>query len=163
MQAMTILRRCRKAKQDLQRLDLQLERRQDAMRAFGGIRMDDIGGSRGGGGSDRMARMSAEIDEIERAIQDRKEARMAEVGSAIQLIDMLEDDTAADVLYRYYVTGDGIAGISRAIPCDRSYVQRKKKDGESVLRELAAEKVAETLPGWYLAKWKEEEDEDEEG
>ena len=163
MQAMTILRRCRKAKQDLQRLDLQLERRQDAMRAFGGIRMDDIGGSRGGGGSDRMARMSAEIDEIERAIQDRKEARMAEVGSAIQLIDMLEDDMAADVLYRYYVTGDGIAGISRAIPCDRSYVQRKKKDGESAMRQLAAEKVAETLPGWYLVKWKEEEDEDGEG
>lgn len=163
MRAMTILRRCRKAKEDLKRLDLQLERRQDAMRAFGGIRLDDTGGSRAGGGNDRMARMSAEIDEIERAIQDRKEARMAEVGSAIQLIDMLEDEMAGNVLYRYYVTGDGIAGISRAIPCDRSYVQRKKKDGESAMRRLAAEKVAETLPGWYLTKWKEEDDDDDEG
>ena len=156
MQAMTILRRCRKAKEDLKRLELQLERRNDAMRAFGGNRIDDIGGSRVGGGSDRMARMSAEIDEIERAIRDRKEARIAEVGSAIQLIDMLEDDMEADVLYRYYVTGDGIAGIARAIPCDRSYVQRKKKDGEQSMGRLAGEQVAATLPGWYMTKWRDD-------
>ena len=137
-------------------MGLQLERRKDAMRAFGGIRMDEAGGSRGSGG-DRMARMSGEIDEIERAIQDRKDARMAEVGSAIQMIDTLEDDVAADVMYRYYVTGDGISGISRAIPCDRSYVQRKKREGENALAGIPGDKVAETLPGWYLTKWREDE------
>ncbi len=156
MQAMTILKRCRNAKQDLERMKAQLERREDAMRAFGGLRLDDIGGSRGGSGDDRMARMSAEKDEIERAIRDRREAHLAEVGSAIQLIDLIPE-LEGDILHRYYVTGDSCQGIARALRYDRSYVQRKKRDGEEAMERLPDEAVAETLPEWYLKKWREDE------
>ena len=158
MQAMTILKRCRAAKQDLERLGAQLERRQDAMRAFGGIRLDDVGGGRSAGG-DRMAKMSAEIDEIERAIQDRKDAKYAEIGSAIQLIDMLEDELEGSVLHRYYVTGDSCNGIVRALKYDRSYVLRKKREGEADIGKLSEETVAATLPAWYIKKWRESNEE----
>lgn len=156
MQAMTILKRCRAAKQDLERLGAQLERRQDAMRAFGGIRLDDVGGGRSAGG-DRMAKMSAEIDEIERAIQDRKDAKYAEIGSAIQLIDMIPD-LEGDILHRYYVTGDSCPGIARALRYDRSYVLRKKREGEASIRKISEETVAATLPAWYIKKWRESDE-----
>ena len=154
MRAMTVLERCREAKHDISRLRANLSRRQDAMRAFGGIRMDDIGGGRGTA-DDRMARMSAEIDEIERAIKARQEAYMAEVGSAMVLLDFLPE-LESDILNRYYVSGDSCQGIARAKRYDRSYVLRKKRDGEEIMDTLSAEMVAETLPEWYLKKWKEE-------
>lgn len=155
MRAMTILKRCRAATEDLERLESRLERRQDAMRAFGGIRLDDVGGGRSSG-EDRMARMSAEIDGIEREIRDRKEARIAEIGSVIQLIDMLEDDLEGEILHRYYVTGDTCQGIARTKSFDRSYVVRKKKAGEENLEKIPGDAVDATLPEWYRLKWREE-------
>ena len=158
MRAMTILKRCRAAKQDLTRLGAQLERRRDAMGAFGGMRLDDIGGSRGGGESDRMAAMSAEIDEIERAIRDRKEAKLAEISSAVQLIDLAENELQGEILYRYYVGGDSCGEIARTKNYDRSHVQKQKKAGEQAMGRLTGEAVAATLPPWYLARWPEAEE-----
>lgn len=155
MRAMTILKRVRDAERDLNRLQLRIRQRDDALRAMGGVRMDPNGGSRASGDGDRTGRLVAEKDQAERELQERKDALMAEITSAMTLLEMVPD-LESEVLHRYYVLRDSTGAIARAKKYTESYVRKKKRDGEEAMELLTAERVDATLPRWYLKKWPDE-------
>lgn len=155
MRAMTILKRVREADRDLDRLRLRIRQREDAMMALGGMRMDPNGGSKATGDGDRTGRLMAEKDQAERDLQARKDAHLAEITSAMTLLEMVPD-LESEVLHRYYVLGDSTGAIARAKKYTESYVRKKKRDGEEAMDLLTEERVDATLPGWYLRQWPEE-------
>lgn len=151
---MTILRRCKSLKSDLQRLDLRVRQADDALRAIGGMRMDANGGGKGTADMDRTGKLVAELDEMERAKKDREDAGRAEIASAVMLLRMVPD-LESEILHRYYLLGETISGIAVSMKYEQSYVRKRKKAGEEAMGYLSAERVAETLPAWYLKKWEE--------
>lgn len=156
MQAMTVLKRCRSGKEDIRRLNLRIRQRREAMSSIGGMRMDPNGGSKGTADPDKYGRMEAEIDVLERQKAEREDARRAEINSALILLEEL-DELESEILHRYYLMGDILAEISRTKNYDESYIRKKKKSGEDAMRRIPPERVAETLPVWYLKKWEEAE------
>lgn len=154
MRAMTILRRCREAADELRRYDQRIRQRREAM-GVSGVQMDPNGGSRGGGDPDRMGRMMADLDLIERAKADREDARKAEVASAVLILDMLPE-LESGILHRYYILRESTGEIARKEKYEASYVRKKKRDGEEALGLIRPERIADTLPRWYLERWPDE-------
>ena len=155
MDAMTILRRCRESDEDIRRLEQRIAQRRMAMDSLQAPQMDPNGGSRGSGDPDKTGRMVAELDLLERDRDRRNEERNAEIASACALLDMVPE-LESRVLYAYYVeptplgmhrtTGD----IARREKYTAAYLRKVKRRAEMLLGMLSAERVAGTLPGWYL-------------
>lgn len=147
-----ILRRCRAASDEIASLDARIRRQRETMGAFGGTNLGAVGG-RGSADPDRMGRMAAKLDEIERRKAAREEEMNAELCSAGLLIDMLPD-TEGEILHLYYVMGLSTGDIARKIRFAGSYVRKKKSDGEDIMEHaIAPERVAATLPAWYLRRF----------
>ena len=154
MDAMTILRRCRKAREDIAGLEQRIAQRRMAMDSLSAPQADPNGGSRGSGDPDKIGRMIADIDQLERKLEARKEARNAEVAAACALLDMVPN-LESKVLYAYYVQGKDTPAIARKEKYQAAYVRKVKRAGEQMLGMLSAERVEMTLPHWYLEKYGE--------
>ena len=89
MNAMTILKRCREAKSDIERLEQRKEQWQDVLSSMSAPQADPNGGSHGTGDKDKIGRIYADIDELERKIEARKNAAEAEKVSATVLLGMV--------------------------------------------------------------------------
>ena len=66
MNAITILKRCRAAKNDIERLQQRIEQRRDVLGSLSAPQADPNGGSHGTGDKDKIGRILADIDELER-------------------------------------------------------------------------------------------------
>jgi len=152
MNGLTIFRRCRSADEELAKLEGRIQRKRERMASFGGIRMDANGGSRSTGDGDRMAGMAAALDEAEREKRDRLEAKIAEVNAAEQLLEMVPDQES-EILERYYLNKNSLREVAKKMHLSEGYVRARKKDADLAAETISEERVAGTLPRWYLQKW----------
>lgn len=155
MDAITILKRCRGAEEDLERLRQRLQQRHEILTAIGAPQPDPIGGGRGSGDPDKYGRIMADIDQLERQMQSRQEDYRAEAAAAAALMDLVPD-LEGKVLYSYYVRRMSVPAIAKKESYQPGYLRKVKKRGEELLRMLAAETVEALVPGWYLRKRKGE-------
>ena len=149
MNAMTILKRCRAAKDDIGRLKQRIEQRHDVLNSLSAPQADPNGGSRGTGDKDKIGRIYADIDELERQVKAREEAEEAEKMAALTLLDMIPD-LEGKVLHDYYVKRWDTGEIARNEKYTAGYVRKTKRRGEQLLEMLNPERVDGTLPTWYL-------------
>ena len=160
MKAMTILKRCRSAKSDLSRIRQRIEQWREVLDSISAPQADPNGGSRGTGDRDKIGRILADIDALEREAEARKEAERAERVAVCALMDELPD-LEGRVLYDYYVKRWDTGEIARKEKYTAGYVRKAKRNGEQLLEMIGSEKVDRTLPAWYLREKGGEEREEE--
>ena len=146
---MTILKRCRAAESDLERLQQRIDQRREVLTSIGAPQADPNGGSRATGDKDKTGRVLAEIDELERQAHARKEEENAEKVAALALIDMLPD-LEGKVLYDYYVKRMDTPGIARREKYTPGYIRKTKRNAENLLSMLGEDRVKGVLPAWYI-------------
>ncbi len=149
MNAMTIMKRCRAAKSDVDRLQQRIDQRRDVLTSLSAPQADPNGGSRGSGDKDKISRILAEIDELERERDGRKERAEAEKVAACALMDMVPD-LEGKVLFDYYVRRWDTPEIARREKYTAGYVRKVKRSAEQLLDIIGPERVDSTLPVWYL-------------
>ena len=149
MDAMTILRRCREAAHDIERLAQLIAQRRGVLDGLSGPQMDPNGGGRGSQDPDKVGRIVADIDELERKKQRREEEQEVEKVAASAMMDLVPI-LEGKVLYAYYVNGMTTGEIARKEKYQAGYLRKVKRNGEELLRMLSEEKIATMVPGWYL-------------
>ena len=112
MNAMTILKRCRAAKSDIGRLLQRIEQRRDVLDSLSAPQADPNGGSRGTGDKDKIGKILADIDELEREVEARKEKYTAGYvrktkRNGEQLLEMLSPERVDSVLPAWYLREKG--------------------------------------------------------
>lgn len=147
MKAMTILRRCRNAEQDMRRIQQCIQRRRDAAESIT-ARPDGVGG-RSTGEADKLSAFVASITELEAQLRQREMALRAEVAAACVLLDYLPDTESA-VLHQYYIRRLKLSAIARRMGYTEGYIRKVRIAGERMLEALPCEQVRGALPGWYL-------------
>lgn len=149
MNAITILKRCRAAKSDVARLQQRIEQRREVLDSLSAPQADPNGGSRATGDMDKIGRILADIDELEREIASREEAAEAERVASCAIVDMVPA-LEGKVLYDYYVRRWDTGQIARKEKYTAGYVRKTKRAAEQLLEMISAERVNSTLPPWYL-------------
>ena len=149
MKAMEILKRCRAAKSEIDRIRQRIEQWKEVLGSLSAPQADPNGGSRGTGDRDKIGRILADIDQLEREIEARKEAEQAEKVSVCALMEQLPD-LEGRVLYDYYVKRWDTGEIARKEKYTAGYVRKAKRTGEQLLEMINPEAVDRTLPAWYL-------------
>lgn len=152
MQAIVILQRCRDAAGDIRRLEQRIQRRRDALTSISAPLPDPNGGSRGQGDPDKIGKVEAEIDALERRKNAREEAQRIEVAAACVLLDSLPE-LESDVLHGYYIKQESTAIIAKRLKYQDSYIRKVKGNAEKALDALPPDQVAEALPEWYLREY----------
>lgn len=156
MKAMTIMRRCRAAQEEIERIQQRIDSRWEVLDGIGAPTADPNGGSRSTGDRDKTGRILGDIDVLEREKEARKEAWNAEKVAALSLLDMVPE-LEGKILHDYYVRRMDTGGIARKRKYTAGYVRKVKRSGEQLLEMLGEERVRSTLPGWYLRKEEEED------
>lgn len=151
MEAIEILKRCRRSEDEIQRLATQIWQRRDAMDSMQTPVMDPNGGSRGSGDPDKIGRMVADLSALEQRLEERKQEQAVETASALALLDMLPE-LESKVLYWYYVKRLNVIGTAKKLKYTEGYTRRKKREAERLMGMLSQERVRGTLPRWYLEK-----------
>ena len=149
MNAITILKRCRAASRDIERLQLRIDQWHDVLTSLSAPQADPNGGSRGSGDKDKTGRIYAEIDALEREKTARQEAAEAERVATRALMDMVPD-LEGQTLFDYYARGWDTPRIARERKYTAGYVRKTKRAAEQLLDMLDPERVDGTLPAWYL-------------
>lgn len=149
MKAITILKRCRAAKNDIDRLQQRIDQWQDVLTSLSAPQADPNGGSRGSGDKDKTGRIYAEIDALEREKTARKERAEVEKMATRALMDMVPD-LEGKILFDYYARGWDTPKIAREEKYTAGYVRKTKRAAEQLLDMLDPVRVDSTLPAWYL-------------
>ena len=152
MEAIEILKRCRRSEEEIQRLQTQVWQRRDALDGMHTPVMDPNGGSRGSGDPDKTGRMVADLIATEQRQKEREQEAAVETAASLALLDMLPE-LESKVLFWYYVKRMNVISVARKLKYTEGYTRRKKREGEQLLSMLSAERVRSTLPRWYLEKW----------
>lgn len=149
MNAIMILKRCRTAKNDIDRLQQRIEQWRDVLTSLSAPQADPNGGGHGTREMDKTGKILGDIDVLEREIAARNEAYQAEKVSVCAMMDMLPD-LEGRVLYDYYVKRWDTGEIARKEKYTCGYVRKMKRKAEQLLEMIAPERVEATLPAWYL-------------
>lgn len=149
MDAMTILKRCRAAERDIERLEQLIAQRRAVLDGLSGPQLDPNGGGRGGQDPDKTGRIVADIDELERKKQQREEEHEVEKVAVTAMMDWLPI-MEGKVIFGYYVDGLTTAEISKKEKYTMGYVRKAKRRGEELLGMVYEEKISELVPRWYL-------------
>lgn len=149
MNALTILKRCRAARNDIGRLQQRIDQWREILTSISAPQADPNGGSRGTGDRDKTGKILADIDLLEREIKARREAYEAEKVSACALMELIPD-LEGRILYDYYLKHWDTAEIARKEKYTAGYVRKTKRAGEQLLGYVSPERVDSTLPAWYL-------------
>ena len=155
MKAMTILKRCRAAQSDIERLRERIDQRRDVLSSVSAPLGDPNGGSRARGDRDKIGAILGDIDQLEQEMRDRQEEELAEKAAAVVLLDMVPN-LERKVLWDYYVKRWDTGEIARKEKYTPGYVRKTKRNGEQLLDMLSPERVAAALPGWYIKEKGEE-------
>lgn len=148
MKAITILARCRNADSEIRRIKQRIEQRREAAESVT-PRMDAIGGGRGTSEPDKIAAFVAAIDELERRLEAREQARRVEVVAACVLLETLPETESA-VLHQYYIQHQKVPGIARKLGYTEGYIRKLKAQAERMLDEVPEARVVQALPAWYM-------------
>lgn len=149
MNAMTIMRRCRAARDEISRLQQRIEQRREVLDSLSAPQADPNGGSRGTADRDKISRILADIDMLEREIDARREAENVEKVAACTLLDMVPE-LEGKILYDYYIRRMDTPQIARKRKYTAGYVRKTKRSAEQLMEMLSRERVEEVLPQWYL-------------
>ena len=149
MKAITIMKRCRAARNDIERLQQRIDQWHDVLTSLSAPQADPNGGSRGSGDKDKTGRIYAEIDALEREKTARQEAAEAERVATRALMDMVPD-LEGKILFDYYAKGWDTPRIAREEKYTAGYVRKTKRAAEQLLDMLDPVRVDSTLPAWYL-------------
>lgn len=149
MKAIIILKRCRAARNDIERLRQRIDQWQDVLTSLSAPQADPNGGSRGSGDKDKTGRIYAEIDALEREKTARQERAEAEKVATRALMDMVPD-LEGKILFDYYARGWDTPKIAREEKYTAGYVRKTKRAAEQLLDMLDPVRVDSTLPAWYL-------------
>lgn len=147
MNAVQILERCRQASQDRESIEQRIQRYRD-----GAMSISKYGVSAGGhgaGGGDKLAEIASQIDEAERARDQRDREYAAEVAAACTLLDKLPD-MESRVLHLFYVQGYTLNMIAKRVPVSYGYARKLKADGMALAAAIDLTEVARALPAWYI-------------
>ena len=155
MKAMDILRRCRSAASDISRTQQRIAQRRDALTCIAAPLIRADGTDRSARSSDRTSELMADIDGLERALEQRRNQQQAEIVAALVLLDCLPE-TDSGILYRYYIKRDSVPSIAAAMGFTDGYIRKVKADAESRLDSLQEAQVAAALPAWYMRGTKAE-------
>lgn len=149
MKAIIILKRCRAARNDIERLQQRIDQWQDVLTSLSAPQADPNGGSRGSGDKDKTGRIYAEIDALEREKTARQERAEVEKMATRALMDMVPD-LEGKILFDYYARGWDTPKIAREEKYTAGYVRKTKRAAEQLLDMLDPVWVDSTLPAWYL-------------
>lgn len=155
MKAMDILRRCRSATSDISRTQQRIAQRRDALTCIAAPQIRADGIDRSARSSDKTSELMADIDGLERALEQRRNQQQAEIVAALVLLDCLPE-TDSGILYRYYIKRDSVPSIAAAMGFTDGYIRKVKADAESRLDSLQEARVAAALPAWYMRGTKAE-------
>lgn len=155
MKAMDILRRCRSAASDISRTQQRIAQRRDALTYIAAPQIRADGTDRSARSSDKTSELMADIDGMERALEQRRNQQQAEIVAALVLLDCLPE-TDSGILYRYYIKRDSVPCIAAALGFTDGYIRKVKADAESRLDSLQEAQVAAALPAWYMRETKAE-------
>lgn len=89
MKAMDILRRCRSAASDISRTQQRIAQRRDALTCIAAPQIRADGTDRSARSSDKTSELMADIDGLERALEQRRNQQQAEIVAALVLLDCL--------------------------------------------------------------------------
>lgn len=145
---MEILKRCRAAKGDIERLEQRIAQRRDVLGNISAPQADPNGGSRTQGPGDKIPRILAEIDELERQKGVREDEERAEQAAAAALMDMVPI-LEGRVLFAYYVSRMDTSEIARKEKYTAGYVRKTKRNAEQMLAMISPERADRLLPPWY--------------
>lgn len=151
---MEILRRCRKAVEEIERIQTRIIQRRAAADGMGSAMGGTVGHS---APSDRVGRIAAEIADLENLKAQREQEMDAETASACRLMDFVPDKESK-VLYAYWIEQKSTGMIAEELHYTQAYVRRVKRGGEMLLGMISEERVNATLPGWYLEKMEKREE-----
>lgn len=149
MKALTILKRCRAADEDIERIRISIQQKWDILTNISAPQSDPNGGGHATGDRDKNAKIMGDIDALERKKTEREQRKAVELASGSALLDMVPQ-TESQVLYAYYIQRMDTTAVAAKLKYQPNYTRRKKRDGEKALDLLSAETVAGTLPRWYL-------------
>lgn len=155
MKAMDILRRCRSAASDISRTQQRIAQSRDALTCIAAPQIRADGTDRSARSSDKTSELMADIDGLERALEQRRNQQQAEIVAALVLLDCLPE-TDSGILYRYYIKRDSVPSIAAAMGFTDGYIRKVKADAESRLDSLQEAQVAAALPAWYMRGTKAE-------
>ena len=123
MKAIIILKRCRAARNDIERLQQRIDQWQDVLTSLSAPQADPNGGSRGSGDKDKTGRIYAEIDALEREKTARQERAEVEKMATRALMDMVPD-LEGKILFDYYARGWDTPRIAREEKYTAGYVRK---------------------------------------
>lgn len=141
MDAITILKRCRAAQEDMEQLRRRIEQRR-------GI-LDGMSAQQAGPGEGARQRVAESVSQLEGALTARRESYEAEKVAVCALIDTVPS-MEGQVLYDYYVRRWVTSEIARKENYTEGYVRKAKRNGERLLDMLTEAQVDRLLPPWYL-------------
>lgn len=141
MDAITILKRCRAAQEDMERLQQRMEQRR-------GI-LDSMGAQQADPESDQAQRLALDVARLDSALAARRENYEAEKVAVCELIDTVPS-LGGRVLYDYYVKRWSTSEIARKRNYTEAYVRKTKRNAERLLDMLTEAQVDRLLPPWYL-------------
>jgi hypothetical protein len=142
MDAITILKRCRAAQEDMEQLRRRIEQRRGILDGMGAQQADP-------GGNPARQRMAASMAQLEGSLAARRESYEAEKVAVCALIDTVPS-MEGQVLYDYYVRRWVTSEIARKENYTEGYVRKAKRNGERLLDMLTEAQVDRLLPPWYL-------------
>jgi len=154
MKAMTILTRCRRAEDDLRRIQQRIQQRREAAESV--VPKTDRVGARGAAHPDWMGENLAAVSEQEARLTARERAYMAEVDAVCLILDRLTETESA-VLYQFYINRQKAAYIAKKQGFSEGYVRKIKADAERAIEAIPEEWVETVVPKWYCEEWPEEE------
>ena len=146
MDAMTIFRRCRDARGDIEALEERIRQRRDALTQVTQA-MDATGGGHGSP-SDRMGTVVAAIADLSAQADARRQRQSVEIAAACVLCDML-DEKYSRVLHLYYVNGMTVRAVAKKLKYSEGYIRKLKRDAEDAVRGIDPDTVRGCVPEWY--------------
>lgn len=143
MTILNLMKRCRAYEQDLGNLNWSLAIWRDtAVNMTAPV--DGLSGG-GGGSSDKIGRVTAAIDEVEREIARRKFQYEFERVEVTAQLTRPSCGIKEEILIDYYLAGKSVAEIAHDRGYSESYISKLKRNGE---KKYAS--VAITMPEVYM-------------
>ena len=146
MNGVDILKRCRSAGEEIRRLTEKWKRLEECATSVSSP-LNSTGGSRSGV-TDRVARFATEIDECRRAIAARRKRFDVELLTSCDLINRLTEPECS-VIYRFYIQGQTVAEIAKALKYSEGYVKQVKRRGLDQIGAIPAAEIERMVPDWY--------------
>ena len=148
MNAVDILKHCKAAHHDITYLQEQIERKREILTALPTLKTDDTGGSHGTPDKDKIGRILADIDLLEREIQTREAERDAESIAAASFLDRLSP-IEGKILFEYYIKRWDTEKIAAKNSYTGGYIRKAKREAEKKLSFVRFEDIKYLFPEWY--------------